>query len=415
MGMPASVAHGPGAPGRQHESSTAFRTGQNGNVLATVSSNITNMTAIGSRSAGNSIPKVQHKFPDRRDNSANGPTVQPSRISPTLPSRQEQSYPLQYLLTGKMEWYQTMVSAQLPPLLASTSTIPSSSSPPKKQIDSKFSALDTMDHSSLTFFAEILSSDCAGPQTEEYDDLPSDHVAYSLAFVDDYIVPPPSEEVLDSLDCEIEIDQVTGVQFDELGCDSCKLANNSAVMLCKCCRYRLCEKCFGPCLASFKFPRIPKDGSGPSSGKQQGGSQLKDLCERCIRSCAGPHKRKGCQLRNAVSRTCRSKAGQGRNSSRQWSHRRQFTQLSLTAISATNTHNTFQPWGVKIITFLWRLTSRTVHSLRLHYLFRSDTDRLRITDSQATTRRRAVASETEARVVSVRATAGVSTYQHHWI
>ncbi|KAK9237802.1 hypothetical protein V1525DRAFT_359799 [Lipomyces kononenkoae] len=410
MRMPAPIAYKPGVPG-QYESSTAFRTGQNGNVLAPVSSNITN-PASGSRSAGMPILKVQHRFPERRDSIEDGRTVQPSR-SATLPSRREQSHPLQYILTGKMEWYQTMVSAQLPPLLASTSTIASSSSPPKKQIDSKFSALDTIDHSSLTCFAEILSSADAGTETEEHDDLPSDHVAYSLSFVDDYIATPLSDDGCRSIDCEIEIDRVAGVQFDSFRCDSCTIANNnSAVVMCKCCRYRLCERCFGPRLANFKFPRIPKDGSGPTSGKQQGGSQLKDLCEKCIRSCAGPHKRPGCQLRNAVS----TKSGaRDRNSSRQWSHKRQLTQMSLTAISATNTHNTSQWWGVKIITFLWRLTTFTIHSFNLDYLFRSETDRLRIADSEVNTRRRRVGSESETRVVLLRSAARVTNNQHNWI
>ncbi|KAK9329365.1 hypothetical protein V1520DRAFT_392319 [Lipomyces starkeyi] len=405
MAMPASVTDN-GPPAGHYESSTTIRTGQNGKVLATISTNITNMTTTRSRLAGMAIPKVQNIFPERRDDMQQEPTLNASRISATLPSPpqiQERSSPLQFNLTGKVRWYQTMIPSQLPLLPTSTTTIPSASSPPKRQLDSTFSALDTIDHSSLTCFSELLSPNGGGSPTQEYDDLESDHIAYNLAFVDDYIAPPLSNDVYDSTECDIDIDPATDIQLHNIRCDACRISSDRALMPCQCCRYKLCEKCFGPCLANFKFPRIPKDGSGASSGTQQGGSQLKDVCERCIRSCAGPHKRPGCRLKDYVSLAYSPKPGTRRqNSSRQWSHKRQLTQLSITAINATNTNNTLQPWRVKFITFLWRVTTFTIHSFNLQRLFWSEADRLQITDSEDATRRRMIRTPNESSVTLVR-------------
>ncbi|KAK9376184.1 uncharacterized protein V1513DRAFT_439484 [Lipomyces chichibuensis] len=400
MGMPASVSDDAPTAG-QYESSA--QTGQNGKVLATISTNITNMTQTGSRLAGMASPKVQNIFPKLHDDVEQERTLKSSRISATLPSPpriRERSSPLQFTLTGKMRWYQTMIPSQLPGRPTSAATIPFASSRPKKQLDSTFSALDTIDHSSLTCFSELLPPNSP---TQEYDDLESDHIAYNLAFVDDYIAQPLSDEVYCSTG--VDIDPATDIQFQNIRCDACRISSDRALMPCQCCRNRLCEKCFGPCLANFKFPRIPKDGSGASSGRQQGGSQLKDVCERCIRSCAGPHKRPGCRLKDCVTLARSPKpATRRQNSSRQWSHRRQLTQLSITAINATNTNNTLQPWRVKIITFLWRITTFTIHSFNLQRLFWSEGDRLRITDSEDTARRRMIRTENESSVALVKHT-----------
>ncbi|KAK9388175.1 hypothetical protein V1515DRAFT_424293 [Lipomyces mesembrius] len=407
MRMPSSETDD-APPARPYESSTAIRTGHNGKVLATISTNITNMTKTRSRLAGKAIPQVQNIFPEQRDDIEQERTLKASRISATLPSPpriRERSSPLQFTLTGKVRWYQTMIPAQLPLMPTSTATVPFASSPPKKQPDLTFSALDTIDYNSLTCFSELLSPSCGGSPTQEYDDLESDHIAYNLAFVDDYITPPLSDGVYPPTDCDIDIDPATDIQFHNIKCAVCRISSDRALMPCKCCRYRLCEKCFGPCLANFKFPRIPKDGSGASSGTQQGGSQLKDVCERCIRSCAGPHKRPGCRLKDYVSLACSPKPGTRRqNSSRQWSHKRQLTQLSITAINATNTNNTSQPWRVKIITFLWRVTTFTIHSFNLQRLFRSEAHRLGITDSEDAARRRMIRNENESRVALVKHT-----------
>ncbi|KAK9244318.1 hypothetical protein V1506DRAFT_541867 [Lipomyces tetrasporus] len=404
--MPADVA-GNARPGERYESGRTVRTGQNPKPLATVSTNVTNMTTSGSGTAARkkmAVPKVQNVFPERRDGIEQGPMrriTESSKTSATLPSRpraQAQSPPLQFALTGKMPWYHTMISAQFPLLPASTATIPLSSSPPKKQPDSRFSPLEALDHRSLTCFSEILLPDSAGSPTQEYDDMPSDHVAYSLAFVDDYIAPP-SDDVQAPTDGGMSmniIDPETDVQPQ---CDSCGTRSDRALMPCKCCRDRLCEKCFGPCLANFRFPRIPKDVSGAPPRSQQGGSLLKDLCERCVRSCAGPHKRPGCRVKDSVSLSRSAKGPRRRELSRQWSHRRQLTQLSITAINATNTNST--TWSFKIITFLWRVTALTLHSFNLQHLFRSESDRLRLTDSEDYPCRRIVRSESEASVALI--------------
>ncbi|KAK9323738.1 hypothetical protein V1517DRAFT_319718 [Lipomyces orientalis] len=402
--MPADVAGNNARPGERYELGRAVRTGQNPKALATVSTNVTNMTTSGSGTTARkkmAVLKVQNIFPERRDGIEQGRTrriVESSRTSATLPSRprvQTQSPPLQFTLTGKMPWYHTMISAQFPLLPASTATIPLSSSPQKKQPDSRFSPLEALDHRSLTCFSEILLPDSAGSPTQEYDDdMPSDHVAYGLVFVDDYIAPP-SGDVHASTDCDRSmtiIDPETDVRPQ---CDSCGTRSLRPLMPCKCCRDRLCENCFGPCLADFRFPRIPKDKSGVSPRSQQGGPLLKDLCERCVRSCAGPHKQPGCRVKEPHS----AKSPRRREMSPQWSHRRQLTQLSITAINATNTNNT--TWSFKIITFLWRVTTFTLHSLNLQHIFRSESDRLRITDSEDYPSRRIVRSESEASVALI--------------
>ncbi|KAK9464407.1 hypothetical protein V1512DRAFT_268379 [Lipomyces arxii] len=255
------------------------------------------------------------------------------QVSPnltTLEPRQKQP--------AKAKWL-SMISP-FPLLPPPAAQIPGSS-PPKSS-----SALEQLDHSSLTYFSELLLRD--GPTTpttddssnDEHDDVVSDHVAYGLNFVDDYFAPPPKRT-------HHALARASPRQPGAV-CALCQA--NSDLVACVCCRTSLCSTCYGPRLSRFKFPRQPKNGlSLPMS--PPAALRKKDLCQRCIRDCAGPRKRPGCRVREQQARKTSAAS-----TASQRAHHRRLTQLSITAINAAATEAQHS-WTAKVMKFVWNVTS----------------------------------------------------------
>ncbi|KAK7205417.1 hypothetical protein BZA70DRAFT_289343 [Myxozyma melibiosi] len=243
--------------------------------------------------------------------------------------------------------------------------------------------IEFLDHSCLTSFSEILpgtaSPSVGSPSEEEIDELDSEHVAYSLAFVEDYIEPPVGFSVTQET-----VDVLSPLETSQR-CQSCNGKFSGTVLeLCECCQTVLCKECFGPLVFSFQFPRVDKATGKriqtPDPNRQQ---RIKELCQRCMKCCAGPKKRDYCRLKEfgqhynvagasadaapdhqaisrvAVDRTPASLARRHRTStgSRYSMHQRQLTQLSIQIAGVHAAGGGGPGWTAKMAAFFYKVTT----------------------------------------------------------
>lgn len=238
--------------------------------------------------------------------------------------------------------------------------------------------VEFLDHSSLTSFAEILPG--TGSPTEEADELGSDHVAYNLTFVEDYFAAS-SMGYSNATGGDIAASALEASQQ----CQSCAkmfAATANILETCECCRTILCKDCYGPSVFSFKFPRIDKTtGRQIETPDSNGAARMKELCQRCMKCCAGPKKKSYCRLAESNQQYTVSyfEASHQRNASRQAVdrlrseqqrhhkssassarlniHQRQLTQLSIQIAGVHAASGGGPGWTSKMAAFFWKVTT----------------------------------------------------------
>ncbi|KAK9462160.1 uncharacterized protein V1516DRAFT_673925 [Lipomyces oligophaga] len=214
----------------------------------------------------------------------------------------------------------------------------------------KLQPLEFLDHNSLSSFAELLP-EAMSPSSENESnssvrevsrDWCSEHIAYQLSIVDNYIAPPADSQGANStftLQKRNSSQTHFSSKLNIRTCQYCfKELNGSVLTNCDCCKVRLCGECFGPSLYEFKFPRKNRLTREVLSSESSSASRrTKEFCQKCMKYCAGSNRSSCCRLNSATKNICEPEsevACNSRRSSRQsQSHQRQLTQMSLQLVN----------------------------------------------------------------------------------